>query len=277
MKDKLFSYNYEDTFIHNLSGMTKLLALLILSFAVMLSYDIRVILLIGVICLYAMKLSNIRWNQIRFVMYYIMGFAVINMILTFLFSPLEGVSIYGTQHDIIHFFGNYTLTWEQVFYQVTKISKYAAVVPLGLIFILTTNPSEFAASLNKIGVPYKISYSVALTLRYLPDVMRDFTQISLASQARGLDLSKKAKTMERIKNAMGILVPLVFSTLDRIESISNAMDLRGFGKLKQRSWYAERPLKQSDRWTIALIVVLFLVSIGMTLWINGSRFYNPFL
>ena len=38
--------------------------------------------------------------------------------------------------------------------------------PLGIIFLLTTNPSEFAASLNRIGVSYKAAYALALTLRY---------------------------------------------------------------------------------------------------------------
>ena len=46
MKGKLFSYNYMDTPIHNLSGLTKLLCFLLLTFAVMFSYDIRAILFI---------------------------------------------------------------------------------------------------------------------------------------------------------------------------------------------------------------------------------------
>nr|WP_202968607.1 energy-coupling factor transporter transmembrane component T [Oceanobacillus picturae] len=32
-------------------------------------------------------------------------------------------------------------------------------------------------------------------------------------------------------------MPLIFSSLERIEVISNAMELRGFGKKKKRTWY----------------------------------------
>ena len=32
------------------------------------------------------------------------------------------------------------------------------------------HPTEFSASLNRLGVPYKIAYAVSLTLRYLPEV-----------------------------------------------------------------------------------------------------------
>ena len=57
--------------------------------------------------------------------------------------------------------------------------------------MVTTNPSEFAASLNRIGVNYKIAYSVAIALRYIPDVQRDYKDISFAQQARGIEMSKK--------------------------------------------------------------------------------------
>ena len=43
-KMKLFSYNFIDTPIHRLSGLTKLICFLLLTSAVMFSYDIRVIL-----------------------------------------------------------------------------------------------------------------------------------------------------------------------------------------------------------------------------------------
>lgn len=163
--------------------------------------------------------------------------------MTFLFEPEYGVSIYGTRHEVLRIFGRYNLTQEQLLYQTTKVLKYASVIPLGIIFLLTTNPSEFAASLNGVGIPYKVAYAVSLTLRYFPDIQRDYQNISQAQQARGLEMSKKAKFGSRFKNALLIIIPLIFSTLDRIESISNAMDLRGFGKLKKRTWYSKRKLK----------------------------------
>ena len=40
------------------------------------------------------------------------------------------------------------------------ILKYFATIPMALLFILTTDPSEFAASLNKLGVSYKHSHLI---------------------------------------------------------------------------------------------------------------------
>lgn len=277
MKSKLFSYNQLDTPIHRLSGLTKLIGFLLLTFAVMFSYDIRVIIGIMIFSLYVLKMSEIKYSQIRLMVLYVLIFIGINAIITFLFSPEEGVKIYGTRHEIIHMLGRYTLTQEQLFYQITKLLKYISVIPLGITFLLTTNPSEFAASLNKIGVNYKAAYAVSLTLRYFPDIQRDYRDISLAQQARGLELSSKAKLMDRFKNALLIIVPLIFSTLDRIEAISNAMDLRGFSKHKTRTWYTAKKMGKWDYFGIILCFIIFILTILVSVFINKSRFYNPFI
>jgi energy-coupling factor transport system permease protein len=273
---KLFSYNSADTFIHRLSGLTKLICFLFLTFAVMYSYDIRVILAVMAFSIAIMALSQIRFSQIKVMVIYVVIFLITNAVISFFFSPEYGVSIYGTSHEFGRVFG-ISLTYEQLFYQVTKLFKYASVVPLGMIFLLTTNPSEFASSLNGIGVPYKAAYAVSLTLRYFPDIQRDYHDISLAQQARGLELSQKAKFADRFKNSLLIVIPLIFSTLDRIEAISNAMDLRGFAKSKKRTWYTSRRLSGQDVLALAVSGLIFATSIAVSVFINHSRFYNPFI
>lgn len=277
MKNKLFSYNLVDTPIHRLSGLTKLIGFLFLTFAVMFSFDIRVILTIMAFSFFVLRVSKIKFSQIKLMVIYVLVFLITNTIITYLFSPEEGVSIYGTRHEIFHLFGRYSLTLEQIFYQTTKFFKYASVIPLGIIFLLTTNPSEFASALNRVGVSYKAAYAVALTLRYFPDVQRDYGDISLAQQARGLDLSHKAKLRDRFKKSLLIVVPLIFSTLDRIESISNAMDLRGFAKSKTRTWYNAKKMDKSDYIAILVSGLIFVATICISIFVNHGRFYNPFI
>ena len=277
MKSRLFSYNYIDTFIHRLSGLTKLICFLFLTFAVMFSYDIRVILFVMVFSSIIMAVSRIKFAQIRLMVYYVSVFLLINAILTFFFAPEYGVSIYGTRHVLVTFFGKYILTSEQLFYQATQVLKYASVIPLGIIFILTTNPSEFASSVSGVGLNYKFSFAIALTLRYFPDIQRTYTDISQAQQARGLEMSRKASLGDRFKYSLMIIIPLIFSTLDRIELITNAMDLRGFGKGNKRTWYVTKRFTLEDYFSIAVSAVIFAASLVVTAFVNHSRFYNPFI
>jgi energy-coupling factor transport system permease protein len=277
MKMKLFSYNFENTLIHRLSGLTKLICFLLLSFAVMFSYDIRVILGAMVFSFWVLRVSKIKFSQIKLMVIYVFFFLLTNAIITFLFAPELGVSIYGTRHELVKLFGPYNLTSEQLFYQTTKLLKYAAVVPLGIIFLLTTNPSEFASSLNGVKVNYKAAFSVALTLRYFPDIQRNYQEISQAQQARGLELSDKANLVDRFKNSLLIVIPLIFSTLDRIEMITNAMDLRGFAKGKKRTWYNTKKMDQEDYYALAVSVVFFAITVSVSMFVNHSRYFNPFV
>ena len=69
------------------------------------------------------------------------------------------------------------------------------------------------------------------------------THISQAQQARGVELGRKEKLFTRLKNSVGILLPLIHApACQRIDVISSAMELRGFGKnRRKRTWYMAPP------------------------------------
>ena len=75
---------------------------------------------------------------------------------------------------------------------------------------------------------------------------------------------------------MNILLPLILSSLARIDTISNAMELRGFGKKKKRTWYVQRPFARNDWLVLGLGVALLAASLIITFW-DGDRFFNPFV
>lgn len=273
---RLLTYDPKDTWIHRLSGITKLIFFLAWSIVSMITYDTRVLVFMLVSSLIIFRVSKIEWKQISTVFKFILFFLCLNLLAIFIFSPYEGVKIYGTRTDLLHIAGNYTITTQQLFYELNIMIKYFTVIPAVLMFILTTNPSEFAASMNKIGVSYKISYSIAIALRYVPDVQADFTKIKHAQEARGIEMSSKSGLIDRIKNVSAILFPLIFTSMDRIDVVSNAMELRGFGKNKKRTWYSGKKLTARDITVIVVVFVFAVVSMLIT-FVDGSRFYNPFI
>lgn len=273
---RMLSYSDKGSVIHSLSGTTKLLYFLIWSLASMITYDTRLLLFMFVVSLVIFRVSKVDFEDIAFVLKLILVFLCINLIAIFIFSPEEGVKIYQSRTLIVHLFGNYNLTVQQLFYEMNVALKYFTIIPIALLFILTTNPSEFASSLNKIGLSYKISYAVAITLRYIPDMQRDYVIVSQAQQARGIDMSRKVSLLKRIKNVAAVLIPLFFSSMDRIDTISNAMELRGFGKKNKRTWYAAKKMKRLDFAVISALVILAAIAVIIT-FARGSRFYNPFV
>ena len=272
----LFNYIDRPSPIHRLTGATKLCCLLLWSLSGMITFDTRLLVFLtagGVIVFFV---SKIRFSDISVLLWLMLVFMSLNNVLVFLFSPLHGVELYGTRHDLFRLSARYTVTAEQLFYHLNLGLKYLAMMPLVILFVSTTNPSEFAASLNKLGVKYSVAYSVALALRYIPDVQREYHEISQAQQARGIEMSKKASLVQRLRSASSILIPLILSSMEKIEVVSNAMELRSFGKNKKRTWYMGRPFRTADIASMVFCVLLVALALALN-HINGSRFYNPFI
>ena len=272
----VMAYLPRKSWVHALTGTTKLTVFLLFSMAGMLTYDTRVLVVMLAFSLFAFSLGRIRIAEMKVVLWFMIVFLVLNNIFIFLFAPEQGVAIYGTRHEICHLFWRYSLTQEQLFYTLNITLKYFVALPIAMLFISTTDPSEFAASLSGIGVSYRAGYAVALALRYIPDIQRDFHEISQAQQARGVELGKKEPLHRRLKNAVSVLLPLILSSIDRIDTISNAMELRGFGKNKTRTWYVKRKMTRNDWIALAAGVSIFVFSIVVTYW-DGNRFFNPFV
>lgn len=273
---RMLSFIDEKSPIHALCGATKLIIFLLWSILVMVSFQTPILLALSISGIVFFGISKIRYRDISFIIKMMILFLALNLITVYLFAPEQGVLIYSTRHIIAEGKGRFTLTAEQLFYEFNIFIKYITIIPPAILLIVTTHPSEFAASLNRIGVPYTASYSVSLTMRYIPDVQRDFEAISQAQQARGLELSKKASFIKRIKRTVPLLLPLIFSSLERIEVISMAMELRGFGKSKKRTWYSAKPFTAADKVSLIISVLLFIAGIWYT-FRNGSRFFNPFI
>lgn len=278
MVNQPVSYDIADTqkahWVTRLTGMTKILILLSLSVIGMVSYDTWYLIGLTAFAIFFYQSAHLKWHQVRGLLYAIAAFTALNIVLVYVFSPGYGSQIYGTSHVIIGS-GYFVLTWEELFYLFNMLLKYVFIIPLIFAFLYTTNPSELASGMNRIGFSYKISYAVELSLRYIPDVIRDFRQISLAQQARGLEMSKKAGVWQRLKRSSQILIPLVFSSMDKIEVTTRAMKLRRFGTQKKRTWYMYQKLSKLDYFILIITILLFLLGVGL-FWVDGGRFYNPF-
>ena len=264
-----------DSIFHRLSGVSKILLFLTWTMITVMFLDIRVFLgmaVVSAIMLYAAKIPS---KTIKPLLWIMVVFNIINIIFILLITPQYGTELVGTNTKLISI-GYAYINAETLFYVLTISLKYAVLMPITAIFIFTTHPSEFASSLNKIGIPYKIAYAINIAFRYVPDVQREYRYILDAQQARGLAFSKGEGSIgEILKNYTTIFVPLVSSSIKRIETVSNAMELRSFGKGRKRTWYSYKKLGKADFVFIVGCILAFAIAVYLK---NNviTGFYYPF-
>jgi energy-coupling factor transport system permease protein len=274
--DKIqFGINYVDTgsWLHQLNGITKFLWFIAWVTAVLMTFDIRVIVSIIVLGLWLLRQTAVPFRIYKPLLIASSAVLLINAGFMFLLSPGLGPEYLGSETVLVAL-GHYSITVEALYYLTVVTLKYFSMFPIALVFVFSTHPTEFSASLNRLGVPYKIAYAVSLTLRYLPDVKNDFINIMYAQQARGVDISRNVPLKKRLENLVKILSPLIFSSLDRADVVANAMVLRGFGRDTRRTWYSSRPMALRDY--LLIVVAVVLVALVAVLRSNAQqRFWVP--
>ena len=149
------------------------------------------------------------------------------------------------------------MSWEVIWYAWAMFFKRVASLSSAILFVLSITPSELAAGLNSLKMPYKVCTIVSLAFRTIPDIARDFTDIKNSMQMRGVEL-EKVSLVKKIKQYILMLVPLLMSSFAKVENISNSMDLRSYGKCKGRTWYSEHPATKGDYIARGVIAVIFL-------------------
>ena len=110
------SYIKKKSPIHQLNGSTKFIFFLIWSIAAMITYDTRILVTMFVMGLIFFKMSKLKWKDVSFAVLFMVWLIVINLIALFVFSPEQGVEIYGTRHEIVHLFWRYSIITEELFY-----------------------------------------------------------------------------------------------------------------------------------------------------------------
>ena len=240
---KLLNYIERKSPVHSLNGASKLFCLLMWICSTMITFNTPFLLGATILGAVAFKLSRLKLSEQKGLLYFLLCF---------------------------------TITKEQLLYQFNVILKYLSTIPIILVFIGSTQPSELAASMNRIGIPYSFSYSFALALRYIPDTVSSFIDISRCQQARGIEMSGKESLLKRIKAAAALVLPLILGSVEQIEVITNAMELRKFGTQKRRTWIMSRPFRAGDYLTIVIGIGMMVFVVAYNV-INGSRFWNPFI
>ena len=256
----MISYRPGSSPLHRLNGATKALGFIVMTVYLIMTFDVRLMAVMLVLSAAGIVSMKPNWKPIIFVVSFMTLMAgIIGSLLIILIRPGAALNHVGGATLIVRWSENLYVTWELLWYVGAMFFKRLCSLAAALVFILAITPSELAAGLNALGLPYKACIIISLAFRTIPDIARDFEDIRNSMMMRGAELDPaRAGLFSRLKHTALILAPLIMTSFGRVDTIANAMDLRGFGKLKRRSWYSENPPSRADWAARALILLLAL-------------------
>ena len=210
--------------------------------------------------------------SVRAVTVFVVLTNLFNLFLIWVIKPHYGIEMCGGDTILLRITDFYVITAETMWYFLVRLLKLLGTFLVAMTFVQCITPSELAAGLYKVKMPYKICMIVSISFRYIPDILRDFNNIKISMQARGMELdSKKTSLFTRLKQNVLILIPLIVTSFDRVGNIANAMDLRGFGKNKTRTYYSEHEDVRGDGQMKVFYIALYI----FLLVVIAMRFIRP--
>ncbi len=134
------------------------------------------------------------------------------------------------------------------------------IVLASALFIATTDPTLFAVTLTRLRIPYRYSFLLVLTLRLVPLFDQESAIVQNAQRTRGIPVDRGILRgfLTRIRYTF---FPLIFSALSRVDNLTLAMDGRGFGYAKTRTYHRQSNFSSVD-WIVTLaclIITIFLL------------------
>lgn len=131
--------------------------------------------------------------------------------------------------------------------------RFLEIVASTSLFFVTTSPDELEYVLRWFRMPRDFVFAFATSIRFVPVLLMDLTQIIDAQKSRGLELDKGGP-IKRIRNLVPVLIPLIVNSLVRSGELAEAMESRGYGAVKKPTSMDVLRLKTNDWAALSLIL-----------------------
>lgn len=118
----------------------------------------------------------------------------------------------------------------------------------GAVFLHTTRTSEVMEGLRRV-VPYRLSFLVFVSVRYVPFFFRELSDISAAQRLRGARLDPRGLLDPRNWPDLFhcLLLPLMVRALKTAEEVSRSAEARAFGRYPVRTYYDSKLLPRRGK------------------------------
>lgn len=138
---------------------------------------------------------------------------------------------------------------------ITGILKAILIFFVSMQFFTSASAQDFTLMLMKFKIPYRFAMLVGLGVRFLPLMKAEYESIIDSQCTRGL---KMESVWDNLKAIIPTFLPLLYRAVRRSTETALAMELRGYGRSKTRTFSSNLAIKHYD---IALITAMLLVII----------------
>jgi len=247
-----FDYAPGDSPLHRLNPLTKLLLSIALCAACFVSGRHLVVLGILALSLLLARSAGIFRRAFR------MAAALVKFsILLFVAQAL----VIRDGRALFYLLPNLAITDAGLSFSLLFVLKMiAATLPLGIMLSVTQISDLSGMLVEKLRIPYKYVFALTTSMRFIPIFSAEAGEIMAAQTARGVEFDTR-NFMKKTALVLPLCVPLLVSSVARIDRGAIAAELRGFSLRKRGSAYKSYAMKPPDYGALALAAAAVALAI----------------
>ena len=149
-------------------------------------------------------------------------------------------------------------------------SLYASLSISTVAWLTTTQIWEFPEALTMLGLPHMVGFVVGSILRYMPEVITHFGELTDVQRSRGVDFSS-GPLWERFWKQCLLMANLLLLELSRLRTKTNALEARGFSQKRRPTPFVVPAIPVPEKVLMsASSAAVLLLGIGKLFHIGGS-------
>ena len=264
----LIAYYPGTTIFHRLDPRVKIVFMVIVSTA---------IFTIGKISIAALVLAImfLLWFAARLPLKVLVSFMkVLLPIIAFLFvvQAIFYPGVHPLVKPLIPLWGGIgQITLDGMLFAVLLALRLMAMIIMLPLVIFTTQVQNFALALVRMGLPYKLAYTMTTALNLVPILQLETGVIVDAQRLRAMHSFEKGKLLDKIRAYPALVTPLVIGSMRRAQLMAVAMDSRAFGATASRTYMEDIHMRAKD-WAFLVFAILLTVGIVAASFLLKSWF-----
>jgi len=258
------TYVEADSSLHSWTPRLKLLSLILLMFAF--ATVKHLVLLLPMVCVVMALYSASRLpltyllRRLRYP-----GLFILMVVLVLPFTSGD---------TVLAQWGPLALRQEGLVMMVLVICRFVSILTLGFVLLGSTPFLTLLRAMRSLGLPTLIADMTLLTYRYLFETADMLATMQRSMRLRGFGRRRRWFRVESrtLAQLSGLLGTLLIRSYERSERVYKAMQLRGYGQLKQPQLVAQQPIDSQSLLLTVLTVgaALGFVAAEITFLINPS-------
>ncbi len=157
--------------------------------------------------------------------------------------------------------GPFALREEGLVTTALVVCRFLSILTLGFVLLGTTPFLTLLRAMRSLGLPTLLADMTLLTYRYLFETADMLSTMQRSMRLRGFGGRRRWFRLEgkTLSQLSGLLGTLLIRSYERSERVYKAMQLRGYGQLKQPQLAAQQPI---DSHSLRLTVMTVVAALG---------------